>query len=219
MDETLAQQMAAQLRRPSGEAGVQTGEWMNRGNVHMNLDTLEILNAAANDTILEIGMGNGFFVKDILQKDPSIKYTGCDFSEVMVAEAEQLNAEWIRNGQAKFICADVTNMPFDDGSFNKIFTINTIYFWEDATAILAELKRVLKKNGTLIISLRPKHLMQNYPFTKYGFTLFAKADVGQLLEANGFTIVKAIEKPEPDFDLNGEIIKMESLVIVASGSF
>ncbi len=181
MDETLAQQMAAQLRRPSGEAGVQTGEWMNRGNVHMNIDTLEILNAAANDTILEIGMGNGFFVKDILQKDPSIKYTGCDFSEVMVTEAQQLNAAWINNGQAKFICADVADMPFADGSFNKIFTINTIYFWEDAIAILAQLKRVLKKNGTLIISLRPKHLMQNYPFTKYGFTLFANADVVQLL--------------------------------------
>lgn len=216
MDETLAQQMAAQLRRPSGEAGVQTGEWMNRGNVHMNIDTLEILNAAANDTILEIGMGNGFFVKDILQKDPSIKYTGCDFSEVMVTEAEQLNAAWINKGQAKFICANVADMPFTDGSFNKIFTINTIYFWEDAITILAQLKRVLKKNGTLIISLRPKHLMQNYPFTKYGFTLFAKADVVQLLEANGFTIVQAIEKPEPDFDLNGEIIKMESLVIVAT---
>ncbi len=107
-------------------------------------------------------------------------------------------------------------MPVADGSFNNIFTINTIYFWEDARAILAQLKRVLKKNGTLIISLRPKHLMQNYPFTKYGFTLFAKADVVQLLEANGFTIVQAIEKPEPDFDLNGEIIKMESLVIVAT---
>lgn len=216
MDETLAQQMAAQLRRPSGEAGVQTGEWMNRGNVHMNITALEMVNAAANDTILEIGMGNGFFVKDILQKDPSVKYTGCDFSDVMVTEAERLNAAWISNGQAKFICADVSNMPFDDGSFNKIFTVNTIYFWEDAIAILAELKRVLKKDGTLIISLRPKHLMQNYPFTKYGFTLFAKADVVQLLEANGFTIVQAVEKPEPDFELNGEIIKMECLVIAAT---
>ena len=216
MEEALAQQMAAQLRQPSGQAGVQTGEWMNRGNVHMNIATLEMVNAAANDTLLEIGMGNGFFVKDILQKDASIKYTGCDFSEVMVSEAEKLNAEWISKGQAKFICADVADLPFDDRSFNKIFTVNTIYFWDDATAILTELKRVLKKDGTLIISLRPKHLMQNYPFTKYGFTLFTKADVVQLLQANGFTIVQAIEKQEPDFDLNGEIIKMECLLIAAA---
>lgn len=216
MEEALAQQMAAQLRQPSGQAGVQTGEWMNRGNVHMNIATLEMVNAAANDTILEIGMGNGFFVKDILQKDASIKYTGCDFSEVMVSEAEKLNAEWISKGQAKFICTDVAELPFNDGSFNKIFTVNTIYFWEDATAILAELKRVLKKDGALIISLRPKHLMQNYPFTKYGFTLFSKADVVQLLRANGFTIVQAIEKQEPDFELNGEIIKMECLLIAAA---
>ena len=216
MDEQTAQQMAAQLRQPGGETGVQTGEWMNRGNVHMNLDTLDILNASANDTILEIGMGNGFFVKEILQKDALVHYTGCDFSEVMVAEAKKLNATWINNGQAKFIFADVISMPFEDASFNKIFTINTIYFWEDTVAILAELKRVLQKNGMLIISLRPKHLMVNYPFTKYGFTLFTKADVVQLLTTNGFTIVQAIEKQEPGFNLNGEIIKMESLIIEAA---
>ncbi len=213
MEETLAQQMAAQLCQPNGEAGVQTGEWMNRGNVHINADTLDILHAVANDNILEIGMGNGFFVKDILQKNPSIKYTGCDFSDVMVAEAKKLNAEWIDKGQARFVFADVANMPFQDGSFNKIFTVNTIYFWEDAIAILAELKRVLQKNGTLIISLRPKHLMENYPFTKYGFTLFTKATVVQLLTTNGFTFVQAIEKKESDFELNGTIIKMESLIV------
>ena len=215
MEETLAQQMAAQLRQPRGEAGVQTGEWMNRGNVHMNVDTLDALHAAANDNILEIGMGNGVFVKDILQKDASIKYTGCDFSEVMIAEAKKINATWINNGQAKFVFADVANMPFQDGSFNKIFTINTIYFWEDATVIFAELKRVLQENGTLIISLRPKHLMENYPFTKYGFTLFTKAAIVQLLTTISFTIVQAIEKQEPDFELKGTITKMESLIVEA----
>ena len=121
MDETSYQQLAAQLRQPHGEAGIQTGEWMNRGNVHINMDTLKILGAGAGDKILEIGMGNGFFVHHIVEKDTSIQYTGVDFSEVMIKEAERINAAWINKGQVRFILADTAALPFTDNSFNKIF--------------------------------------------------------------------------------------------------
>ena len=213
MDEKSLQQIAAQLRQPSGEAGIQTGEWMNRGNVHINVDTLGILGATAGDTILEIGMGNGFFVHNIVEKDSSIQYTGADFSEIMVREAQRINAAWINNGQARFILSNVTSLPFEDNSFNKVFTINTIYFWEDAIKILNEIKRVLQPKGKLIITLRPKRQMKNYPFTKYGFTMFSKEEAEQLLSDNGFTVLRANETQEPDFELNGEMVKMESLIV------
>src|SRR6185295_6941180 len=99
MDETSYQQLAAQLRQPHGEAGIQTGEWMNRGNVHINMDTLKILDAAAGDDILEVGMGNGFFVHEIVEKHSSIQYTGADFSDIMIKEAERINEAWINKGQ------------------------------------------------------------------------------------------------------------------------
>jgi ubiquinone/menaquinone biosynthesis C-methylase UbiE len=216
MNEQALQQLAAQLRQPTGEEGIKTGEWMNRGNVHINLDTLEILNASKDDNILEIGMGNGFFVKNILQKHISIKYTGADFSEPMVNESERINEAWVNNGQATFVLSDMILLPFTNGSFNKIFTINSIYFWDDTVKILAEMKRLLLPKGKLIITFRPKRLMKNYPFTKYGFNLFAKEEALQLLTQNGFTILHAIEKQEPDFELNGEMIKMESLIIEAT---
>jgi ubiquinone/menaquinone biosynthesis C-methylase UbiE len=215
MDETSYQQLAAQLRHPTGEAGIQTGEWMNRGNTQINLDTIAILNATAGDNILEIGMGNGFFVQHILQKDGSIQYTGADFSDVMIKEAERINAAWIDKGSATFILSDVASLPFADISFNKIFTINTIYFWDDATKILSEIKRVLQQKGKLIITLRPKRQMKNYPFTKYGFNMFSKEEAEQLLTQNGFTLLQSIEIQEPDFELNGELVKMESLIIEA----
>jgi ubiquinone/menaquinone biosynthesis C-methylase UbiE len=215
MDEQSLQQIAAQLRRPTGQEGINTGDWMNRGNTQMNMDTLQIVDAVANDAILEIGMGNGFFVYKIAEKHSSVKYTGADFSEVMVAEAQRINAEWINKGQATFILSDAIALPFSNSSFNKIFTINTIYFWEDAVKILAELKRVLLPKGKLIIALRPKRLMQNYPFTKYGFAMFSKEEVVQLLTQNGFTVTQSLENQEPDFDLKGETIKMENLIVEA----
>jgi len=216
MNETSYQQLAAQLRKPTGESGIQTGEWMNRGNVHINMDTLEILNAMPGDKILEIGMGNGFFVHHIVEKDNSIQYTGADFSEVMIKEAERINKTWINSGQAGFVLADVASLPFTDNSFNKVFTINTIYFWEDAVKTLDEIKRVLQPKGKLIITLRPKRQMKNYPFTKYGFTMYGKEEVERLLNENGFTNIHASEIQEPDFELNGQMVKMESLIVEAT---
>jgi len=213
MDEQSLQQLAAQLRQPTGEAGIQIGEWMNRGNVQINLDTIATLNAVADDNILEIGMGNGFFVKNILQEDESIQYTGADFSAVMVAEATRINAAWIAKKQAKFILSNVDALPFANNSFNKIFTINTIYFWEDVAKVLSEIKRMLQPNGKFIVTLRPKRQMKNYPFIQYGFNLFSKEEAVQLLTQNGFTVLHASEMQEPDFEVNGEMVKMESLII------
>ncbi len=215
MDEKSLKQLAAQLRQPTGEEGIKTGGWMNRGNVQINLDTIKTLNATAGDNILEIGMGNGFFVKEILQIHSGIQYTGADYSEVMITEAEKINAQWIKKGLATFVLTDGINLPFADASFNKIFTINTIYFWDDSQQIIDEIKRVLQPKGKLIITLRPKRQMIQYPFTKYGFKVFSKDEAEQLLVQNGFTITKVIEKQEPDFELNGKMVQMESLIIEA----
>lgn len=72
MDEETLKAIADQLRQPTGEYAIQVGEKMNEGNLHINLNTFEVLNLVAGDNILEIGMGNGFFVKNILSTDNTI---------------------------------------------------------------------------------------------------------------------------------------------------
>lgn len=216
MDEQALKQIASQLRKPQGEEGIKTGEWMNKGNLRINHDTLKVLQASGEEHILEIGMGNGFFVKNILEDHPQLKYTGCDFSDVMIGQANKINAEWVIKGQATFINADISSLPFQNETFDTLFTINTIYFWENEVAILNELKRVLKPNGKLIITLRPKRQMINYPFTKYGFNMFSKEDLIGLLATNGFVVSEVFENQEPDFELNGEMKKMENLIVIAN---
>lgn len=215
MDEQKYRNMAAQLRKPEGDDGIKTGEWMNKGNEQINLDTLDVLNADSGDCILEIGMGNGFFVKNILEKHPTITYTGCDFSGTMIAEAKKINADAVAKGRAKFILSAVNSLSVTAKSFNKIFTVNTLYFWEDKSKILNEIKRLLKPNGELIIAIRPKHQMEKYPFTKYGFELFSKEEVIQLLTGNGFTISAIKEIREPDFELENKTVKMENIIFKA----
>lgn len=213
-EEQQLQQRASQLRKPEGEEGIKTGEWMSKGNVHIIRDTLKALNAATDDNILEIGMGNGFFVNEILQKSGGINYTGCDYSELMIGQSKEINSEWISRGQAKFVLSDLSSLPFKNETFNKILTINTIYFWDDNIKALNEIKRVIRPNGIFIIGFRPKHQTEKYPFTRYGFNQYSKTEVSDLVSKNGFSVVDVIENKEPDFNLNGEMLKMENVVIV-----
>ncbi len=215
MEEHELQEMAAQLRKPQGENGLKTGTWMNVGNNQMIHDTLAVLNANGTDQILEIGMGSGFFVSEILEKSTGINYTGIDYSELMVEEAKKNNNDFIATHQAVFIHADAGDLPFSDARYTKIFTVNTIYFWGDEVRVLRELNRVLTPEGKLVIAFRPKRLIEHYPFTKYGFKLFAKEDVAALLTQNGFVVDEIKEHTEPDFELNGEPMEMGNVVVLA----
>ncbi|HET6769186.1 MAG TPA: class I SAM-dependent methyltransferase [Chitinophagaceae bacterium] len=201
--------VAAQLRKPHGALGKEAGEMMNKGNERMNLAAIEQLDIETNDNILEIGMGNGFFVRHILANDNSIRYDGCDFSDLMVEEAIIRNEEYVSNGQARFTWADAMDLPYRDESFNKVFTVNTIYFWDEKEIVLAEIKRVLKKDGLLIISLRSKAVMDDLPVTKYGFKTFSKTDCIELLPRHGFQILGATEQEDLDIELSisGELKK------------
>jgi ubiquinone/menaquinone biosynthesis C-methylase UbiE len=215
MDEEQFQTVARQLRQPSGEAGIQVGEKMNEGNAFLNIAAIQQLQLQPNDYILEIGMGNGFFVKDILSGNPLVKYIGCDFSALMIEQAQKLNKGFVQNGQAQFVLASANNLPFALESFDKILTVNTLYFWEEPAKVLAEIKRVLKPGGLLEIAIRPKHTMELLPFVKYGFTLYSRDDVAELLAENSFSVTNIFETEEPSQMIAGKSYKMESLIVSA----
>ncbi len=205
--------LAEQLRLPDGELGIKVGETMNKGNRLMNLETISQLGIVDNDKILEIGMGNGFFVKDILAAGKNVKYSGCDFSDTMVKEASILNGSFAANAQ--FILSNADQLPFGDGSFDKVFTVNTIYFWGDAQRTFTEIQRVLKPDGILIVSLRPKSIMDKLPVVKFGFTTFSKEDIIKLIEENDYKMLSATESADIDLTIDEQTFKNSFLIIKA----
>ncbi len=215
MDEQSLKFLATQLRKPDGEPGKQVGKNMNESNLYINKYTIEELQVASGDKILEIGMGNGFFIKEIVFSADSVEYFGCDFSETMISEASKINKQLIANGSVHLHLAAAEALPFDNEIFDKVFTVNTIYFWEDIEATFNELKRVLKPGGKLLISIRPESSMQKYPFTNYGFRLFSSESLTDLLEQHGFTVQKSTQKPEPEQVFSDEKVVVETLIVTA----
>lgn len=213
MDEHQLRQIAGQLRQPHGEQGVDVGQRMNVGNELINRRAIARLSIQPGDRILELGPGNGFFVRDMVTVDSSVRYVGCDLSEVMIDQANRLNAEWVQRGQAQFVLRTGPVLPFADASFNKLLTINTLYFWDDPVAELAEIRRVLVPGGQLVIGIRPRRLMEQMAFVAYGFTTYDPEQAVTLLQANGFESTQLIIEPEPEQVFFGKSIAMESVLV------
>ncbi|MDJ1486084.1 class I SAM-dependent methyltransferase [Cytophagaceae bacterium YF14B1] len=206
-------EVAEQLHKPEGELGKQVGEKMNHTNEIMNLSCIRLLTPESNDTILEIGMGNGLFCKYLLGSAPRIRYTGCDFSETMIQEATQVNQSFVETGQAHFLLGDAMALPLADNLFTKAFTVNTLYFWQDPPKVLAEIRRVLQPGGKLLIAIRSKEVMQHLPFVSFGFHLYSPDEVSELLSQNGFAAISIHEIPEPEQTIHGQVLKMDSVII------
>ncbi len=213
MEEEKYREIAKQLRKPSGTDSAEVAHIMNKGNELLNRNTITQLKLKSNSTVVEIGMGNGKFVEELLQDSNIAKYVGCDYSLEMVTQATELNARILKKKAVSFVHCSADLLPFLDSSIDAIFTVNTIYFWDNPTVVLAEFKRVLKNNGQLVVGLRPEYLMKNYPFVKYGFKTYSSQSVEQLFLANGLKNIECIEIEEPDFVTEEMTIPVRSLVV------
>ena len=96
--------------------------------------------------ILELGCGNGTYSKILLKE--SIQLTATDFSDEMVKVAKN-RLESYEN--IKVEKADCFNIPYPESNFDTIFMANLLHIIPEPEKAIIECKRVLKKNGKLII--------------------------------------------------------------------
>lgn len=203
------QQMAAQLRKPEGKDGQEVAKQMNKGNKHICLNSYKVLKPQNNSTIVEIGMGNGLYISDLLSKAEGLKYIGVDFSKTMLDEATLLNKQLVNDKKVSFINASIANLPLLDDTVDAVTTTNTIYFWPNLEENAKEIYRVLKPEGKVLIGYRSKALMDKIELTQYNFNKYTRLEVEALLEKTGFRNIETQIIAEPDLDFDGEFIKME----------
>jgi len=205
--------MAKQLRRPSGVMGDKVGNMMNKANEFLYDFTLGVMNLSDNQTILEIGFGNGKFFEKIFSRANNLQVTGLDFSETMFSQATEKNTEAIANGKLKLQLGNSDNLPFPDNSFDKIFCINVIYFWDNPKKHLLEIQRVLKPGGRFYATVRTKESMLKMPFTKYGFSFYDTENWKMQLDKCCLTFVEEYQVDEPVVDLKGMNLDEDKIVV------
>jgi ubiquinone/menaquinone biosynthesis C-methylase UbiE len=188
--------MTKQLRKPSGLLAGKVSSKMNEVNEVVYDFTLENMNIKENEAILEIGFGNGRFFNKLFAKARNVKIWGIDFSKDMVGMATRNNQSSIRAGKLDLQLGSSDNLPFASDSFDKIFCINVIYFWDQPEKHLSEVHRVLKPDGEFFAAIRSKETFSHLPAADYGFTLYNAEEWKIVLEQNNFTLAGLTTKKE-----------------------
>jgi SAM-dependent methyltransferase len=102
------------------------------------------------ETILEAGCGIGAQTKIITVKNLSSHFISIDISEDSILKAKSL-ADSLNLNNVIFMQADIFNLPFDDEAFDHLFVCFVMEHLSNYDSALAELKRVLKTNGSITV--------------------------------------------------------------------
>ena len=100
--------------------------------------------------ILEVGCGGGHLATEIMRRRPDLELTGLDLSHEQIARAKKRN----RNspGSPRFVQGSALELPFDEGSFDGLFSVASIKHWPDQRLGVSECVRVLRPGGMLLIA-------------------------------------------------------------------
>jgi ubiquinone/menaquinone biosynthesis C-methylase UbiE len=176
-----------QLRKPEGILGMLAGPLMNLANRQLNNWTIDLLDIKPTDHVLELGFGPGLGICKVAAIATEGSVAGVDFSELMVRKARNRNAAAISAGRVDLKHGDVSSLPYDDQTFDKVIAVQLIYFCQPPHLFLKESRRVLKPGGKIAVSFIAKDDMAKYKFTKTGvFALYTGQDALKLLTEAGF---------------------------------
>jgi SAM-dependent methyltransferase len=146
----------AQFACPSGPLGWLVGHLMALKNRGRSLWVLSLLDVQPADRVLEIGFGSGADIRRASLSARQGFVAGVDHSKLMVDQASRRNARAIREGRVELRLGSGLRLPYPEGSFDKVFSINVAQFSSDAVAGMAEARRVLRAGGLAAIAVQPR---------------------------------------------------------------
>ena len=144
---------------PAGDAGRDMILRMNRE--HGPLRAWGFAHIPVGRSVLDVGCGAGAALRELSEQYPEAMLTGCDISPLAVETATALNEDLVKSGRMRFLRCGVPDLPFGDGAFDTVFSVESLYFWPDQVAGLREIRRVLAPGGWFMTALEMVGGMMN----------------------------------------------------------
>jgi ubiquinone/menaquinone biosynthesis C-methylase UbiE len=116
------------------------GPWM--------LDVMEF-DKHRGEQLLEIGAGIGTDLSQFARNGAVV--TDLDLSAGHMAHAQENFA--LRGLQARFVHHDAERLPFDDNTFDVVYSNGVLHHTPNTRSVVAEIRRVLKPGGKTIIMM------------------------------------------------------------------
>ncbi len=144
-------------------------------------------------TMLDIGCGGGATIKRLLKRSKDAQVYGIDISEESVAKARKLNADLL--DKQVFVCqGSAEKLPYEDGKFDLVTAVETVYFWPNLPSCLQEVYRVLKPGAKFAIMVESVENDSIWTNVVEGMTVYTPEQLKKMLDDAGFVNTEIYQK-------------------------
>jgi SAM-dependent methyltransferase len=145
-----------QAASPSGWFGRVLGLIWPHEHGRLNAEVLGALELHPWQRVLEIGSGTGHALREAARRAAPGHVVGVDISELMADLARDRNRAAVTRGEVEVWAGDIATLDLKGRAFDRIFSVNCIYFWRDVDAVLTKLASALAPGGKIVLAFRPE---------------------------------------------------------------
>ncbi|MBG16530.1 MAG: SAM-dependent methyltransferase [Crocinitomicaceae bacterium] len=163
-------------------------------------------------SVLDIGCGVGGPCR-MLADEFNCTAIGIDLSSEFIRTATELSKLVNLEDKTSFIQADATNLPFDDETFDIVWTQHVQMNISEKKQFYSEIKRVLKKGGYFLYYdiFKTSNNPINYPMPwasdeSLSF-LFNSTEMNEILDKLDFTNYQTVDQTKAGLKFIEELIK------------
>jgi ubiquinone/menaquinone biosynthesis C-methylase UbiE len=187
--------LRSQFGSPSGLFGsLFVAPFLNATNMAFIRTSVELLGLKPDDRVLDIGFGGGYSLLALAERIPNGQVVGVDHSRDMVDAAASLIRARKLQARIRVRWGNVVKLPFAARTFDKVFTVNTIYYWPDLSLGLREITRVLKPGGRLMVGFRSPASLRLVTLAWDNFKRYEPQEVAAAMRNVGFRLLR-VEHP------------------------
>lgn len=186
-----------QCARPEGSLGRAMLCFMNYTHAPLTNWGLKLVNVQDGWTMLDVGCGGGFTIRQLLKRSKDAQVYGIDISEESVTKARQVNAK-VLDKQVYVTQGSAEQLPYNDEMFDLVTAVETVYFWPNLPDCLQEVRRVLKPGGKFAIMVEVVDSDSKWTSIVDGMTAYTPEQLKTLLDDAGF-IQTEIHRKKPTY--------------------
>jgi ubiquinone/menaquinone biosynthesis C-methylase UbiE len=182
------------------------------------MDTDSILKAGVDTGhALEVGPGPGYLGLEWLKKTKGTTLKGLEISRNMITLATKNAEDYGLQERISFTLGDAQDMPFEDATFDAVFSNGSLHEWSQPMRIFNEMYRVLKPGGRYFVSDLRRDIN---PFIKWLMKAVTKPKEirpGLISSINAAYTKDEIKKLLADTDVEGYRVENMVAGLIISG--
>lgn len=193
----LLKSLFTNCANPQGRMGRAMLKFMNLCHAPLTNWGLSHIDFEDGWTMLVIGCGGGATLRRLLKRSDGSRVYGIDISEESVAKAKKVNGKVL--GKQVFVQqGSAENLPYEDGKFDLVTAVETVYFWPNLPGCFAEVLRVLKSGGRFAIMVEVVSADSKWTDLVDGMKSYSPEELEQMLLEAGF-VQTEIHRRKPTY--------------------